>query len=502
MLISTLLGASLLWKPWSCKTRGHSHKRHMLQSSWFSSIYRPRWSSVAWTDGATVAPIWCGCCDSQHVASAYHPWQQLRCKPCSAVQQRHEDDTDRAHVHQDAAAAAGCKGWPHPRQNIILGRHFVAHPGVHRWCCCMPRRCQIVHDFTADSTHIGHWPSRAMMLAATCCLWLLSVALSADHIKNLIIAAHWRGAASLWCWQGNNDFGGSVCRLWRTDDLFCQRVYLRSVQHNDWYQVGRPPQLHRQLCGQPLARCAGKQAVASSILKCPVCAGCRKLLQTASPAVVLDVWTNSMAANFTPSEFWGGVFTSGALESLGPRQANWTGAFLNATMHLVCLHSHMIQLLRQIRLCAATSSCASQCWMEALQQPSWCWCCGCACCRGTSTRRLWGLRGTRLSPAKQGGHSNHSSIQCALLTLASLWCGWLLLRANSCCCAGRQHSLATQRRCLQVPLPALSLLRWRRQSQQLQASAQLQPDTLLTVLSAPTRSISTRAVTSKTTCCS
>lgn len=87
-----------------------------------------------------------------------------------------------------------------------------------------------------------------------------------------------------------------------------------------------------------------------------VCTGCRKLLQTASPAVVLDVWTNSMAANFTPSAFWGGVFTSGALDSLGPRQANWTGAFLNATMHLVCLHPPVIRPLQAVR---CVLSCAS-----------------------------------------------------------------------------------------------------------------------------------------------
>ena len=77
-----------------------------------------------------------------------------------------------------------------------------------------------------------------------------------------------------------------------------------------------------------------------------MCNGCRKLLAAATPTVVLDVWTNSLAANFTPSVFWDSVFASGALDSVGPRQAQWTGTFLNATTFLVrlclaCLHKRL-----------------------------------------------------------------------------------------------------------------------------------------------------------------
>lgn len=65
---------------------------------------------------------------------------------------------------------------------------------------------------------------------------------------------------------------------------------------------------------------------------------CRKVLAAATPTIILDVWTNSMAANFTPSVFWDSVFASGALNSVGPRQAKWTGTFLNATTYLVRFH--------------------------------------------------------------------------------------------------------------------------------------------------------------------
>lgn len=64
---------------------------------------------------------------------------------------------------------------------------------------------------------------------------------------------------------------------------------------------------------------------------------CRKLLQTATPTVLLDVWTSSGTKNFTPSAVWSGVFKNGALSSLGPRKATWTGTFLNGTTYLVCV---------------------------------------------------------------------------------------------------------------------------------------------------------------------
>jgi hypothetical protein len=74
-----------------------------------------------------------------------------------------------------------------------------------------------------------------------------------------------------------------------------------------------------------------------------ICHGCRKMLAAATPTIILDVWTNSMAANFTPSVFWDSVFASGALNSVGPRQAKWTGTFLNATTYLVRLYPAGVQ---------------------------------------------------------------------------------------------------------------------------------------------------------------
>ena len=86
---------------------------------------------------------------------------------------------------------------------------------------------------------------------------------------------------------------------------------------------------------------------------CFICNGCRKMLDAATATVVLDVWTNSMAANFTPSVFWDGVFASGALDSVGPRRAKWTGTFLNATTHLVRPFSAALQTQSSTELLCA-----------------------------------------------------------------------------------------------------------------------------------------------------
>jgi hypothetical protein len=113
-----------------------------------------------------------------------------------------------------------------------------------------------------------------------------------------------------------------------------------------------------------------------------MCNGCRKLLAAATPTVVLDVWTNSLAANFTPSVFWDRVFASGALNSIGPRQAQWTGTFLNATTYLVRLCLTCLPLSRGV-----LTDCD----------------CGRACCRKTRTKPLLGAFKTHRSLAMQGG---------------------------------------------------------------------------------------------------
>lgn len=58
-------------------------------------------------------------------------------------------------------------------------------------------------------------------------------------------------------------------------------------------------------------------------------------MQSALPAVTLEVWTQSLAANHTPSGYWNSVFKSGALNSVGPLGLKLTGRFLNATTQLV-----------------------------------------------------------------------------------------------------------------------------------------------------------------------
>jgi hypothetical protein len=57
----------------------------------------------------------------------------------------------------------------------------------------------------------------------------------------------------------------------------------------------------------------------------------RKLLQLASTVVILNVWTDARGANFSPSAYWDGVFSSGCLDAIGPSDDRWTGDFLNAT---------------------------------------------------------------------------------------------------------------------------------------------------------------------------
>ena len=117
-----------------------------------------------------------------------------------------------------------------------------------------------------------------------------------------------------------------------------------------------------------------------------MCNGCRKLLAAATPTVVLGVWTNSLAANFTPSVFWDSVFASGALSSVGPRQAKWTGTFLNATTYLVRLC--LAGLRARLRLCRGVVTDCD---------------CGRACCRKTRTKPLSGAFTTLRSSAMQGG---------------------------------------------------------------------------------------------------
>lgn len=131
------------------------------------------------------------------------------------------------------------------------------------------------------------------------------------------------------------------------------------------------------------ARCCGGVRMAEPGLDMlHVCNGCRKLLAAATPTVVLDVWTNSLAANFTPSVFWDRVFASGALNSIGPRQAQWTGTFLNATTYLVRLCLTCLPLSRGV-----LTDCD----------------CGRACCRKTRTKPLLGAFKTHRSLAMQGG---------------------------------------------------------------------------------------------------
>lgn len=60
----------------------------------------------------------------------------------------------------------------------------------------------------------------------------------------------------------------------------------------------------------------------------------RKLLQAAQPSVIVNVWTQSLAANFTPSAYWSSVFSSRALDSVGPLNLTLAGKFINATSQL------------------------------------------------------------------------------------------------------------------------------------------------------------------------
>ena len=57
----------------------------------------------------------------------------------------------------------------------------------------------------------------------------------------------------------------------------------------------------------------------------------RKLLQAASTVVIVNVWTNARGGDFSPSAYWGKVFSSGCLDAVGPFGHKWTGDFLNAT---------------------------------------------------------------------------------------------------------------------------------------------------------------------------
>ena len=95
------------------------------------------------------------------------------------------------------------------------------------------------------------------------------------------------------------------------------------------------PLLHVPLKCLHTAHSCVDAAVRSQGSRWPVRPECRKLLQMATPTVLLNVWTNSGAKNFTPSAMWSGVFKSGALGSVGPQKATWTGTFLNATTYLV-----------------------------------------------------------------------------------------------------------------------------------------------------------------------
>jgi hypothetical protein len=94
------------------------------------------------------------------------------------------------------------------------------------------------------------------------------------------------------------------------------------------------PLLHVPLRCLHTAQSCMDAAVRSQGSRWPAHPECRKLLQTATPTVLLNVWTSSRA-NFTPSAVWSDVFNSGALDSVGPQKANWTGTFLNATTYLV-----------------------------------------------------------------------------------------------------------------------------------------------------------------------
>ena len=58
-------------------------------------------------------------------------------------------------------------------------------------------------------------------------------------------------------------------------------------------------------------------------------------MQPADPAVMLDVWTQGLAANWSASGFWSRVFDSGALHAVGSLKLNLTGQFFNATTQLV-----------------------------------------------------------------------------------------------------------------------------------------------------------------------
>ena len=67
-----------------------------------------------------------------------------------------------------------------------------------------------------------------------------------------------------------------------------------------------------------------------------MCPFCRKLLQTAQDRLVIDVWTQNTAPDYTPSGFWKQVFGNGAMDVAFPTM-NVTGSFSNATLLMVSL---------------------------------------------------------------------------------------------------------------------------------------------------------------------